>query len=797
MNDASAKQLFDALLHAESEEEVEGVLRGAGFWEPDEQHWMPFGGEENNFSTVGNQHAEPTGALVEKVINAIDARLMAGCFQAGIDPEGADAPATMQEAAEMFMGIKGGRLGDLTEQEQRELATEIQLIATGTKSQPNYLVVDTGEGQTPAMFHKTFLSLSKSNKLRIPFVQGKFNAGGTGVLQFCGHENFQLLVSRRDPQAPATDDESRDRWGFTLVRRVPPTGGRRSSMYVYLAPDGVVPSFDADEVLVLPGDSKQNKAGAPYERGITHGTAVKLYQYRWKAKSLATTEARFEIEKYLHSPCLPLRVIETRPAYRANYYSTTVTGIWAQIEQDEGADTREKVEEGFPAAASMSLPSAGKLDYKIVAFKEDAAKQRRRIPRGIVFTINGQVHGELPADFVSRRLGYEYLKTTLLVSVDCSDMEARAREDFFPGARDRVRRNETYYEIEKAIRKDLKAHPGLRALNQARRTKRMEEALSNEEDVVKTLNDLLNADPALRALFEVGDRLVSTIGPSDVEKFKGKKFPTYFRLRDQGKDEFVKACPINRACKLYFETDAMNDYFDREQCPGSITVDTDAEVEFQQLWNGVYTMRLRPPDDAVVGQQVPVSVTVTDDERGSHGPPFKTDLTITIDKPASDQTPPSGKKPRKKKPDDGKKAAPLLSLPKIGEVTKDKWDEHAFTEHTGLQVKSDGNGGYDYLVNIDNRSLVSTIAQGNPADAPMYRHWFKYGLAISAIGMLHHATNRNGSGNGNGNGNGHEHHTTEESVSGDTLDRINSSMSGLASVIIPIIRSLHEMPVAD
>jgi hypothetical protein len=35
------------------------------------------GGDDNNWSTVGNQNTNPTGALVEKFINCVDAMLMA------------------------------------------------------------------------------------------------------------------------------------------------------------------------------------------------------------------------------------------------------------------------------------------------------------------------------------------------------------------------------------------------------------------------------------------------------------------------------------------------------------------------------------------------------------------------------------------------------------------------------------------------------------------------------------------------------------------------------------------------
>jgi|SRR6516164_1026093 hypothetical protein len=40
-----------------------------------------------------------------------------------------------------------------------------------------FTVSDNGEGQTPDKMPYTLLSLDRSNKLRVPFVQGKFNMG--------------------------------------------------------------------------------------------------------------------------------------------------------------------------------------------------------------------------------------------------------------------------------------------------------------------------------------------------------------------------------------------------------------------------------------------------------------------------------------------------------------------------------------------------------------------------------------------------------------------------------------------
>ena len=89
----------------------------------------------------------------------------------------------------------------------------------------------------------------------------------------------------------------------------------------------------------------------------------------------------------------------------------------------------------------------------------------------------------------------------------------------------------------------------------------MDRALDDEEDVAKTFTELLDTDPALMALFNLGDRLPSTVGPTTTERFLGNRFPTYFRLADGGKGPLVKTCAIDGYVRVEFQTDAVNDYF--------------------------------------------------------------------------------------------------------------------------------------------------------------------------------------------------------------------------------------------
>src|SRR4029077_2897775 len=134
-------ELCEQLLKAEGEADVDQVLKQAGFLNDDPCVWLPFGGFGMNLNQINNQQSDATGALVEKLINSIDAVLLAECYRMGIDPKGKDAPRTMAEAAERLFSIKDGRLENLSPSQRTALAERIHFVATGEKREPSYLVV--------------------------------------------------------------------------------------------------------------------------------------------------------------------------------------------------------------------------------------------------------------------------------------------------------------------------------------------------------------------------------------------------------------------------------------------------------------------------------------------------------------------------------------------------------------------------------------------------------------------------------------------------------------------------------
>ena len=263
------------ILRAESEREVDVIVASMPEL-TDITNWHPIDGRETNFNVVTNQASTGSKALAELCTNMVDAVLMKHAYQKGINPTGSDAPQSVIEGVRNLVQLRGARSGVLAEVDDprylQQFAESNLVIGVtgGTRRNESlcFTFVDNGEGQHPTDFEDTFLSLSKGNKTNIPFVQGKYNMGSSGVLTYCGRHWYKLIVSRRY-------DTSRD-WGWTLVRRRPGSG---TPIAEYFMLSGHIPSFSASVVhpMSLNSGKRDDKVH------ISTGTVVKLYDYQMES----------------------------------------------------------------------------------------------------------------------------------------------------------------------------------------------------------------------------------------------------------------------------------------------------------------------------------------------------------------------------------------------------------------------------------------------------------------------------------------------------------------------------------
>jgi len=768
MSTNADRDLCLALVNADSENEVISVLKGVRYWN-DPAVWRLFGDTENNFSTIGNQQSKPDAALVEKLVNSVDARLMNACLVRKIHPEAEGAPRSIREAIAVFFEDRQDASSELSGSirywptaRQREEAKHITLAATGSKPPgcPCFSIADAGEGQTPDDMPRTFLSLDRTNKIRIHFVQGKFNMGGTGVLQFCGKHNLQLVLSRRNPEilrswGPNAPSDSL--WGFTVVRREYPEHGRRNSVYTYLAPVGAEQSpkkggvlrFQAKAMPIFP------EAGIPYHRESEWGTLVKLYDYSIPGRShiLRRTGLLERFDLLLPEVALPIRLHECR-AYGGHEGSpdTTLTGLGVRLQDSEN------LEDGYPTSSPLSV-CGERMGVKVYAFKKGKAGSYRKT-EGVVFTINGQTHAHLTTDFFRRKaVGLSYLADSLLLIVDCSRISGSSREDLFMNSRDRLRDGSLKGELENALEDLLRNHDGLRSLKDKRRREEIEERLEDSKPLADVLESMLKHHPVLSSLFLPGRRVANPFKPEGVKgqdiEFKGKRYPAYFKFRAKPYGEKLqKDCHRNMRCRVVFETDAANDYFMRDRDPGEFglyTCDQANRIPVSDyvgpnLHNGLGTLALQLPPGVSEGSTMRYVAVTTDSTRLE---PFENFFDVRAI--GAGKIRPGGKgttKPPSKERGKERERPGGISLPKVKRVRQAEWEAQTpnpFNKFTALRVKhagladaeqcEEGRHVYDFYVNVDNVYLKSEMKSG-PAEPKLTEAKFVYGMVLIGLGLL-------------------------------------------------------------
>ena len=792
------EQLCMELLRADTEDQVIAVLNGVGLWDnPDA--WRPYGDTEGNFATAGNQQSASTAALVEKIVNSIDAVLMRECMIHGIDPESTEAPQSIPQAVAWFFGGDPkkestlGHIGAWDSAKRTEVSKKITLAATGDRRNPSFTIVDQGEGQHPDDFPTTLLSLDRQNKMRIPFVQGKFNMGGTGALRFCGYHNIQLIVSKRSTGATSADGFPPD-WGFTVVRRDDPNQDRRLSTYTYLAPleaetkpkRGDVLRFSKPSLSLMPDGNR------PYVREIEAGTAIKLYEYEttgFRSHILRRGGLLQRLELLMPEPALPLRLHECRNFEgHEGSFDTTLEGLLVRLE-DNRADN---IEEGFPSSAFLRIAGEA-MTARIYAFRPSRSQTYRKA-EGVVFSLNGQTHGHFDEKFFSRRaVGMDRLAKDILVVVDCSDMQGRYREDLFMNSRDRLSDIGLRTNIEAELATIIKSHDGLKALRERRKREEIKK-IEDDDSLQAVLEAVIQMSPAFAALFGIGSsvanpfRLVEAGGGTE---FTGRRFPTYFSVRGSKPGQlFRKECPINSRFRVPFETDAENEYFERQADPGRFSLRLNGRNEVRDhslnLVDGVANLRVSLPDGVSEGDRLEYIAEIGDDSRPV---PIENSFVVQVIAPRKPHSGGKSRNPRGKGSDGLSREMPsLLSLPRVVLLRRRDWQEHGFDKLSTLKIVHEGDdevaprmSPYTFYINMDNQYLEMELKQRRGDGRAVQKRW-EWGLVLIGLGLI-------------------RHHSSEETKSdedeqplGEFVDRCSRA---LAPIVIPLIESIATIDIEE
>jgi len=568
--------------------------------------WWPYGDTESNFSIISAQMRDSVNALVEKIINSIDALLLAECRKRQINPKGPEAPSSMSEAVEQFFNIPNGDISSLDDKNRRLLAENIIVIADGDKNKPNITVVDYGEGQNPEDFFKTFLSLptERSNKADIKFVQGKYNMGGTGALMFCGEpeQRYQLILSKRHPRIP----DSKNIWGFTLVRQAVREDLKNPLFECLVDINGDIYSFESDQLNILPG-----------KEPLRHGTFIKLYSYYLKNPSNVTFDLWRPLNRRLFTPALPILVQEDRPFYRGHSPTKIMEGNKFRLNGED----HKWVEKHFEIQSDLAR--LGSRIIEITLFKDQIIEKStkngdkvRPFPTGeftsptesIFFTVNGQTHHTIGRSTLETQANLRNLAKYLMIHIDVSNVGPILNE-IFHGAREGARDNEIYKEIEERLLSDLKDNPILRSLDEEYRRRAISRIQPDEGFIKRTAARILKENPEWARHLSKGVD-IPLVQP------KGKPYqfiPSYIPTKFELKGDSIKQVPKNNKYSwIYFITDAPNDYLTRRSDRGEFKVESSLPIE-KSFWlnEGLLSLKVITPNGIKEGSQIYIKATLT------------------------------------------------------------------------------------------------------------------------------------------------------------------------------------------
>src|SRR3989344_1215719 len=651
------KEILLKLIKATSQEEVTNLISTHPFFKT--CNWVPYGGQENNAGTIKAQSPDPIGALVEKITNGIDALLTRMCLDKGIDPASSSAPQSQEDAIKQFFGKKVSDF-DLSDKEVREIASQtVRITSEGSSEKPTISIFDSGEGQHPNDFPKTFLSIGGSNKIRIKFAHGVYNQGGSAALKFCGN-GYQLILSRRSLNIK---NGLEDLWGFSLVREWYEPGFK-AERYEYCVIDNNIPSIPYEPLKILPDSDN-----------FESGSFIRLYSYTLRNSNLFITgqrekELAREINKRYFSMPLPIQLNELRTQLRGYEDKNKVTriyGLWRLLKKK--FSDKETVRQVLPLKAELGIFGLRNIEIVILNDESEQGKSYKSQTEKVFLTVNGQAQHTYSVNFLKTECLLPDLAPFMTVHIDLSNASHEANKVFHT-ARSGLIDIPEREEFEQRLVDSIKGDETLKELNREYKERKLKNAQPEDQDLSRFIGRLVKDNPFLASLLNVGEEVPTERPEGPKKDFKGEYIPTFFELKEN-----EKTIPFNRYARLRIKTDASNDYLTRTKDKGEFRWTASKLVQINQysLKDGFLPVRLEPVADAKPGSVDTITFELTRPNQDS----LKTDLKIIIGEFEEPKTNPPGtpKLPTKQ----------ALKLPERKYIPKEDWSKEAWISPSGKQ----------------------------------------------------------------------------------------------------------------
>ncbi|WP_421908899.1 hypothetical protein [Methanolacinia petrolearia] len=476
-----------------------------------------------------------------------------------------------------------------------------------------------------------------------------------------------------------------------------------------------------------------------------------------------------------------------RRKYSGHSKETNLSGLSVRLEEDKYSN----IEEGFIEHPSSIFSVKGqRMKSSIYVFKKDKDENYKK-DEGILFTVNGQTHGVISKSFFSRNnVGMSYLANSILVIVDCTDIDGMAREDLFMNSRDRLRSGELKSSIEKNLEEIIKSHQGLKSLKEKRRREAIENKIKDDKPLVDVIQKMVKRSPTLSKLFIQGVRITSPLnveGSEQKNEYRGKQFPSYFRLVKEFPEQNPRQTPLNRRFRVQFETDAENNFFDRDNFdrdnePGDFCLyfnDNEYDNYSLNLWNGYANLNVSLPDDIGENENIKFEWEVYDITKSE---PFSGEFNIkTIPEQRY-----NGNNPGKRKTDfdddlgNKKLKNTTLDIPGVYEVFSKEWKEYDFNEDSAMSVQGNDEDGYEFFINMHNKYLLLEKKEAK-SSIELLDDRYKYGLVLIGLAFIKDSQSKNNSNENN----------EQENV----FSKISESSKIISPFLLPMISELGDLSI--
>lgn len=701
------EEIVTAFAQAESEAEVASLLNKS--FDEARIGWRPIGDMEGNYAIAESQAAAPMDALCEIISNSFDAifrRHYRDEYGDEYDPD--TGIRTYKDAAETFLSDDGNDF--------------VEVIADGTKSNPNIAVLDSGEGKPRSEFEDTFVGMITPGQAKRgwPFLQGQFGMGSSGVLPHSGERGHKLILT--------AGMEDPGKWTWTITRK-----NKEGNTYDYLVIDGSPPSFEGEF------------------NGQTIGSYVKMFDYRLKRVAQITSTFRNWLDRSFVNPPLPITLREQRPAYESSVNKISTHGILDKIDSE-----RHLIEKPFTIRPDYG-EFLGRRETRVIVFKRDQVveeeygaselknkKQRqftsrkKQRERAVFLNVNGQVHGDFGSSFIKNRCDKYHIGRDAMVFIDFSDLKPQDMPHLFRPSRDRLADKSEAREFRDVLEKTLTEDDTLQEIEQKRRQENVQK--ETEKKVSDILQSVVSRNPRLRRYLSSGEKANApgSNQPEEVE-YSAPIVPDRFEivkkitksgervLHNENDGRFQKRMPTNKEGWIRFELNAQNDYFDREDMGGELRFTPGDVIQHWKFIDGLLSVKLRPLPNVEVGDQLTVTGVVTRPGDADLEQRFRLEFVNPVDEEPTNT------------PSSSTSTADLLDLPEAVPVERDQWDEHEppFDEQSIVRIADYGNGAEDMTIyyNIEAAPLLEFINRHNlrPAGKEFVTEVWESGVTLYTL----------------------------------------------------------------